>query len=171
MKSIVKKESGKFTQDFDSLYESYFSRYTAGCFGIGDVIQFDKKILSDEHFKTLAPEMRTKLTDMVESSLAGDSIIAVAQVDLDGKLSNWAEASTITIGYSQGGGMFYGKLTVPGSLGQYMTRVGDVYSQLPKNAIRVHSSEKRAIDDNTVTKAFRSGFVDDARAKRQQKKD
>lgn len=161
------QKSEKFTKDFNELYESYFSRYTAGCFGIGDVIQFNPKILRDEKYLALPEELQTRLRDMVESSIAGDSIIAVAQVDLDGKFSNWAEASAITIGYSQGGGMFYGRITVPGSLGQYMKRVGDVYSQLPKHAIKQHVSKKEKIEDSAVTKAFRTGFIEDVRRRKQ----
>lgn len=166
MKKSTQKESAKYTKDFNDLYESYFSRYTAGCFGIGDVIEFDRKILRDEKFTSLPPEMQDKLRDMVEASLNGDAIVAVAQVDLDGHVSNWAEASTITIGYSQGGGMFFDRITIPGSLGQYMKRTGDVYSQIPKQAIKVHTSERKVIDDNTITKAFRTGFLDDIRTKK-----
>lgn len=158
-------ESQKYKYSFNQVYESYFSRYTAGMFGMGDVVEFDKEILNDVMFKALAPDMRTAVESMVEASLAGDAIIAVAKTDVDQRLQDQFEPATITIAYSQGGGMYYGQVTIPGSLGKYMKRTGDVYQSIPKRAIKVHDGGTRQpVDMETVKQAFKTGYCKDARA-------
>lgn len=160
-------ESEKYKHDFNKVYESYFSRYTAGLFGPGDVVEFDKALLNDPMFKSLAPDMQTAIQGMVEASLAGDAIVAVTQTNIDPRLQNNFEPATITIGYSQGGGMYYNQVTMPGSLGKYMKRTTDVYSVLPKRAIKVHDGgERQPVDMEKVKQAFKSGFIDDVRTKK-----
>ena len=157
-------ESNKYKHDFNKVYESYFSRYTAGLFGPGDVVEFDKGLLSDPMFKNLAPDMQSAVQSMVEASIAGDAIVAVTKTNIDPRLQDNYEAATITIAYSQGGGMYYGQVTIPGSLGKYMKRTTDVYSVIPKRAIKVHDGGVRQpVDMEKVKQAFKSGKVEDVR--------
>ena len=165
------EESQKYKHSFNQVYESYFSRYTAGMFGMGDVVEFDKAIFNDPMFKSLAPDLKTAVQDMIEASIAGDAIVAVAKTDLDQRLQDQFEPATITIAYSQGGGMYYGNCTIPGSLGQYMKRTGDVYQHIPKRAIRIHDGGTRQpVDMNTVAQAFNKGYCTDVRAQGQPKR-
>ena len=158
-------ESQKYKHSFNKVYESYFSRYTAGMFGMGDVVEFDKAIFNDPMFKSLAPDLKTAVQDMIEASIAGDAIVAVAKTDLDQRLQDQFEPATITIAYSQGGGMYYGNCTIPGSLGQYMKRTGDVYQHIPKRAIRIHDGGTRQpVDMSAVAQAFNKGYCTDVRA-------
>ena len=136
-------------------------------FGPGDVVEIDKGLLSDPMFKNLAPDMQSAVQSMVESSIAGDSIVAVVKTNIDPRLQDNYEPATMTIAYSQGGGMYYGQVTIPGSLGKYMKRTTDVYSVIPKRAIKVHGGGAREqVDMEKVKKAFKSGTVDDVRTKK-----
>lgn len=158
-------ESTKYKHSFNQVYESYFSRYTAGLFGMGDVVEFDKAILNDPMYKALAPDMQSAVQQMVEASLAGDAIIAVAKTDLDQRLQDQFEPATITIAYSQGGGMYFGHCTIPGSLGKYMKRTGDVYQHIPQRAIKVHDGGTREpVDMEAVKQAWKTGHCTDVRA-------
>lgn len=159
------KESKKYKHSFNQVYESYFSRYTAGLFGMGDVVEFDKAILNDPMYKALAPDMQSAVQQMVEASLAGDAIIAIAKTDLDQRLQDQFEPATITIAYSQGGGMYFGHCTIPGSLGKYMKRTGDVYQHIPQRAIKVHDGGTRQqVDMEAVKQAWKTGHCTDVRA-------
>lgn len=156
--------SKKYKHDFKTVYESYYSRYTAALFTKGDVIEFDKAILNDEAFKAMPEEMRLRVTDMVEAQQAGDAIIAIANVGLNPFVADQYEPSSLTLAYSQGGGMYYGQTTVSGSLGKYMKIINGVESILPKNAIkRDNISSRRAVDMETLKQAFRSGYSPDIR--------
>lgn len=157
-------ESNKYKHDFNTVYESYFSRYTAGMFGPGDVVEFEKGILTDPMFKNLAPDMQLAAQGMIEASMAGDAIVAVTKTNIDPRLQDNYEAATITIGYSQGGGMYFGQVTIPGSLGKYMKRTGDVYQHIPKRAIKVHGGGSRQpVDMEKFKNAFKSGKIEDIR--------
>lgn len=111
------------TEPFKNLWEHYMSRYTAGCFNVGDTIEFDKKILNDECFKALQPDLQQKVRDMVEAQVAGDAIIMVTNVSMESLHDQQAHPSTISIAYSLGGGRWYDEVTVPGHLLAHMKRI------------------------------------------------
>lgn len=110
-------------EPFNNLWEHYMSRYTAGCFCVGDTIEFNKKIFSDESFKNLQPDLQQKMKDMVDAQIAGDAIIMVANVSMEPLAADNAHPSTITIAYSLGGGRYYDPVTVPGHLLAHMKRI------------------------------------------------
>jgi hypothetical protein len=110
-------------EPFNNLWEHYMSRYTAGCFTVGDTIEFSKKILSDPAFKNLQPDLQTKLNDMVTAQIAGDAIIMVTNVSVEPLASDNVHPSTITIGYSLGGGRYYDAIAIPGHLLAHMKRI------------------------------------------------
>lgn len=110
-------------EPFNNLWEHYMSRYTAGCFCVGDTIEFNKKIFSDECFKGLQPDLQQKMKDMVDAQIAGDAIIMVANVSMEPLAADNAHPSTITIAYSLGGGRYYDPITVPGHLLAHMKRI------------------------------------------------
>jgi hypothetical protein len=114
---MIKKEP------FRNLFEHYMSRYTAGCFCVGDTIEFNKKIFSDECFKKLQPDLQQKVKDMAEAQIAGDAIIMVANVSIEPLSADNAHPSTITIAYSLGGGRYYDAVTIPGCLLAHMKRI------------------------------------------------
>lgn len=110
-------------EPFKTVFEHYMSRYTAGCFAVGDTIEFNKKILSDSCFKSLQPDLQQKVADMVEAQIAGDAIIMVANVSIEPLDADNAHPSTITIAYSLGGGRYYDPVTIPGHLLAHMKRI------------------------------------------------
>ena len=110
-------------EPFRNLFEHYMSRYTAGCFCVGDTIEFNKKIFSDECFKKLQPDLQQKVNDMAEAQIAGDAIIMVANVSVEPLSADNAHPSTITIAYSLGGGRYYDAVTIPGCLLAHMKRI------------------------------------------------
>lgn len=111
------------TEPFKNLFEHYMSRYTAGCFCVGDTIEFNKKIFNDPCFKELQPDLQQKVKDMADAQIAGDAIIMVANVSVEPLASDNAHPSTITIAYSLGGGRYYDPVTVPGHLLAHMKRI------------------------------------------------
>lgn len=108
---------------FSTVFEHYMSRYSAGCFTVGDTIEFDKKILNDPVFKGLQPDLQLKVKDMVDAQVAGDAIIMVANVSIEPLNADNAHPSTITIAYSLGGGRYYDPVTIPGHLLAHMKRI------------------------------------------------
>lgn len=131
-------------ESFTTVFEHYMSRYSAGCFTVGDTIEFNKKILSDECFKSLQPDLQQKVTDMVEAQMSGDAIIMVANVSLEPLHDEQAHPSTITIAYSLGGGRYYDPVTVPGHLLAHMKRIenGVNLSNLIPDKFKINYDEK-----------------------------
>lgn len=109
-------------ENFQTVWEHYMSRYTAGAFAIGDVLEFDKKIFRDSDFKSLPTDLRDRLKDMIDAQINGDAIIVVANISLCPLNSDHPAPSTITIAYSLGGGRYHGPLTIPGQLLAYAER-------------------------------------------------
>lgn len=160
----MNEQSDRFKHSFDTVYESFYSRYTSGLFTKGDIVEFDKAILNDPIFKAMPEEMQTRIKEMVEADANGDAIIAVANVCLSPLMADTPEASSLTLGYSQGGGMYYGQTTVSGSLGQYLKIKSGVETIVPKNAIRQHKETARAVVDmDSVKQAFKTGYARDIR--------
>lgn len=114
---MIKKEP------FKNLFEHYMSRYTAGCFCVGDTIEFDKKVFSHDCFKNLQPDLKQKFEDMANAQMNGDAIVMVANVSVEPLDADNAHPSTITIAYSLGGGRYYDPITVPGHLLAHMKRI------------------------------------------------
>lgn len=171
IKNMNEQSSNKYKHDFKTVYESYFSRYTAALFTKGDVVTFDKKILSDDAFLAMPEEMQMRVKDMVEAQLAGDAIIAIANVGLAAPATDQYEASSLTLAYSQGGGMYYGQTTVSGSLGKYMKVISGVETLIPKNAIKPATASNRTeVDIDSVRQAFRAGYSPDIRQQKNEKK-
>ena len=110
-------------ETFTKVFEHYMSRYTAGCFCVGDTIEFNKKIFSDDCYKGLQLDLQQKVKDMVDAQIAGDAIIMVADVSINPLDYNNDHPSTITIAYSLGGGRYYDAVTVPGCLLAHMKRI------------------------------------------------
>lgn len=131
-------------ESFTTVFEHYMSRYSAGCFTVGDTIEFNKKIFSDECFKSLQPDLQQKVADMVEAQIAGDAIIMVANVSLEPLHDEQAHPSTLTIAYSLGGGRYYDPVTVPGHLLAHMKRIenGVNLTNLIPNKFKINYDEK-----------------------------
>lgn len=132
--------SGDYTS-FNTVFESYYSRYSAGRFAPGDVIKINRSaMIKSETFKSLNKEIKDKLTDMADMSAKGDAVIMVNNVAVSAlDTYDIAEPSTITIGYSQGGGRITNLITVSGSLGEFFERVENGVNQvstIPANAVR-----------------------------------
>lgn len=160
----MNEQSDRFKHSFDTVYESFYSRYTSALFTKGDVIEFDKAILNDPVFKAMPEEMRLRIEEMVEAEASGNAIIAIANICLNPFMADQYEASSITLGYSQTGGMYYGQTTISGSLGQYLKVKTGIDSLVPKNAIRrVSSTSSSAVDMDSVRQAFKTGYAKDIR--------
>lgn len=131
-------------EPFKKVFEHYMSRYTAGCFCVGDTIEFNKKILNDPCFKELQPDLQQKVQDMVEAQTKGDAIIMVANVSMEPLQADNAHPSTITIAYSLGGGRYYDPVTIPGHLLAHMKRIenGVNLPNLVPSNMKVNYDEK-----------------------------
>ena len=114
----------KFEHSFDKVYESLFSRYSAGCFAAGDAVKFDTKgIQKHDAYKALTKALKTRLDDMMRTSDAGESVIVVTDVCLGHDNPKAHTPATITIAYSQGGGRWVEPITIPGSLCELMDAI------------------------------------------------
>jgi hypothetical protein len=154
-------------EPFKAVFEHYMSRYTAGCFTVGDTIEFNKKILNDPCFKDLQPDLQQKLADMVESQTSGDSIIMVANVSLEPLHADNVHPSTITIAYSLGGGRYYDPIAIPGGLLTYLKRIdnGVNLPNLVPAKFKINYDEKfsktaQPLDLEKMSKANKKGSVD-----------
>lgn len=151
------------------VFESYYSRYVAGCFCQGDVVTFDKsKMFASEGFKHLQPDLKQALTDMVEAQVNGDAVIGVANVSINTLTAqDQYEPSTLTLAYCLGGGRWYNQITIPGSLAEFISVVKNGVNQvstIPANAKRNFDEKNgtsiKELDDKEIAKAFSKGFVD-----------
>jgi hypothetical protein len=154
------------TETFNNLFEHYMSRYTAGCFCVGDTIEFNKKILSDSTFKALQPDLQQKVEEMVNAQIAGDAIIMVANVSIEPLSADNAHPSTVTIAYSLGGGRYYDPVTVPGHLLAHMKRIenGVNLTNLIPNKFKINYDEKfskrvQPLDVKKAEKEYSQGHV------------
>lgn len=151
------------------VFESYYSRYAAGCFCQGDVVSFDKKgLFASEAFKSLQPQLKEQLTDMVEAQVAGDAVIGVANVSINTlTAADQFEPSTLTLAYCLGGGRWYNQLTIPGTLCEFISIVNNGVNQvstIPDKA-KINFDEKngtsiKELNDKEVSKAFNKGYID-----------
>lgn len=162
------KTSKKFTRDFDTVFESHFSRYTAGYFSKGDIVKIDSKILNDEHVKDMPEEMQMRLKDMVEASETDNALIMISNISLNPFMSDNYEPASITLAYSSGGGSHWGETTVNGVLGKYLTIVTGVDAIIPKSAIRkIKDTERVPVDMEKAKEEFGKGFSTDVRQEKQ----
>lgn len=163
----MKKSSKNFTS-FNKVYESYYSRYTAGCFCQGDVIKFTNKsdIFNSEPFKNLQPDLQDAFREMVESQVAGDSIIVVTEVCLNPLYASNYEPSTMTIAYSQGGGRVFNPITIPGTLAKFIALVKDdvnLPNRVPQSAIvnyqEKYNKVRKPVDLKKLEKEKNRGYT------------
>lgn len=145
------------------VFEAYFSQYTAGCFRHGDIVTFNKKeIAKSEHYKNMNPELKSKLDDMIGASENGTPIM-VHEVGLNPMFRSDFEPSTLSIGYSQGGGRISDIITINGSLGQFMTVVRDVVNMvntIPTGARREAKDSLAELDVEKIEKNRTVGHVE-----------
>lgn len=138
---------------FNSLYESYYSRYTAGCFAPGDVVEFTKGIEKQEAFKTLPPDLQDKLSQMASASLSKDAIICVQNISLSPVVEDSPAPTTITLAYSMGGGRYYDPITIPGSLAANLKLVANSSGSAPTlpDSCKVDYTAKEYFEAEEIT--------------------
>lgn len=151
------------------VFESYYSRYAAGCFCQGDVIIFDKKKLyASDAYKSLQPQLKDALTDMVEAQVAGDAIIGVANVSINPfNAQDQYAPSTITIAYCLGGGRWYNQITIPGTLCEFISIVNNGVNQVStipdkckRNFDETNGTDIKELDVDKVSKEYDKGYID-----------
>lgn len=149
-----------------NLIEHYMARYTAGCFCVGDTLEFDKKMFNTPCFKDLQPEIAAKVKDMAEAQMNGDAIIMVANVSLDPLAADSYMPSTITIAYSLGGGRYYDPVTIPGHLLANVKRIETGVNLAPVvppkmkiNYEERFSKKPRPVDLKKLEKEHKQGHV------------
>lgn len=162
---------GKNFTSRKKIFESYYSRYAAGCFCQGDIVSFDKKgLYASQAFKSLQPQLKEQLTDMVEAQTSGDAIIGVANVSINPYTAqDQYEPSTITLAYCLGGGRWYNQICIPGTLCEFISIENNGINQvstIPDKA-KVNFDEKNGVsieelDNKEISKAFNKGFIDTA---------
>lgn len=126
-------------EKFEKVYEAYYSKYAAGIFSPNDVIEIDlKKLKAHEVYKTLQPQLQAKLLSMAEAQEKGEAVVCVVAIDINPLIHDTYAPSTISIGYSQGGGRYTDIIALPGSITDCFTIVEDLIgnqvSTLPPNA-------------------------------------
>lgn len=113
-------------EKFDKVYEAYYSKYAAGIFSPNDVVEIDVKALKKhESYKSLQPQLQAKLLTMAEAQEKGDAIICVVAIDINPFIHDTYAPSTISLGYSMGGGRYSDIIAIPGSLCDCITLVED----------------------------------------------
>lgn len=151
---------------FDTVFESYYSRFSAGRFAPGDVIKIDRaKMIKSDIFKSLNSEVKDHLINMADMSAKGDAVIMVNSISASA-LDTYevAEPSTITIGFSQGGGRISDLITVSGSLGEFFTIVRNGVNQvstIPANAVKnfddTNKVSVKPVDLKKMDKEYKKG--------------
>lgn len=163
----MNERSDRFKYDFDTVYESYFSRFTSGLFAKGDIVGINKKILDDPIFKKMPEGLQFRIREMVEADNTGNAIIVIANTSVNYWMTDNYEPSSITLAYQSAPGMYYGQTTISGSLGQYLIIKGGMDAVIPKNAIRqVTSVGRTKVDLDSLKQSFRSGYSNDLRKER-----
>lgn len=147
------------------IFEAYFSRYVAGCFLVNDVITIADTILRDENFLDLPQDAQMHIQDMIEGQKKGDACIVISDIGVSPMdPENRYQPSTITIAYSQGGGLYMNPITLPGSLGKHFTRVDfgpNRTNDIPQNAL-VDADAKttsEVIDPAKMDKEYKAGVA------------
>lgn len=146
-------------EKFEKVFEAYYSKYAAGIFAPNDVIEIDvEKMKKHDSYKKLQPQLQAKLLTMAEAQAAGDAVICVVAIDINPFIHDTYAPSTMSIGYSLGGGRFDDIIAIPGSLCDCITLVedpiGNQVSLLPPNA-RVEypaRTEPKAVDLDELEK-------------------
>lgn len=126
-------------EKFDKVFEAYYSKYAAGIFAPNDVIEIDvEKMKKHDSYKSLQPQLQVKLLAMAEAQAAGEAVICVVAIDINPFIHDTYAPSTISIGYSLGGGRFDDIIAIPGSLCDCITLVedpiGNQVSMIPPQA-------------------------------------
>lgn len=151
----------------DKVFEAYYSNFTAGCFRQGDVIKFVnvKDLKKSPVFKSMQYDIKNKFENMIASSETGDSVIMVWSVNLNPLYQSNYEASTISIGYSLGGGRVMDIISIPGSLGEFM-HVEQIGANLPQtipSGVRIDYDKRgeiKEIDMEELEKHRNDGYID-----------
>lgn len=126
-------------EKFDKVFEAYYSKYAAGIFAPNDVIKIDvEKMKKHDSYKSLQPQLQAKLLSMAEAQEKGDAVVCVVAIDINPFIHDTYAPSTMSIGYSLGGGRFSDIIAIPGSLCDCIElvedEIGNQVSTLPPNA-------------------------------------
>lgn len=146
------------------VFEAFLSRYTAGCFCHDDIVEVDADgFLADYRFKDLPEDARNKLREMIAAAKKGDAKIAIQDVGVNPMASSNYEPSTLTLAYSQGGGLYFDGITIPGALGKYLKVVDagpNRVSNVPDNIRVDHDTERKEVDLEQQKKEYAKGYLD-----------
>lgn len=99
---------------FDEIFESVVSRYQVGGYLPGDLVKFRPDYKSCDCYKAMHSTMKQELDDLVKSGLnikviqVGDRLSGASA----GNQHKTADNAVITIAGDQGGGRYYGSITV-----------------------------------------------------------
>lgn len=159
----MSKNSDAYKYSRKVVFEAYFSRYVAGCFLVNDVISIAETILKDENFLNLPEDEQTHIKDMMEGQKTGDACIVISDIGVSPMdPDNRYQPSTLTIAYSQGGGLYVNPITLPGSLGKHFTKVEfgvNRTNDIPPNAL-VNADAKTTseiLDPVKMDKEYKAG--------------
>lgn len=145
------------------VFEHYLSRYTAGCFVHDDIVKVTdaKGFLSDQRYLDLPADTREKLKEMIEASVKGDAKLAVQDVSI-APTGQAFEPSTLTLAYSKGGGLYFGGITIPGSLGKYLSvevEGANRVNNVPADAWHDGTIERTEVDLEAQKKEYAKGHA------------
>lgn len=153
-------------EKFERVYEAYYSKYAAGIFSPNDVVEFDLKALkSNESYKALQPQLQAKLLAMAESQQRGESVVCVVAIDINPFIHDTYAPSTITLGYSMGGGRYTDMIAVPGSICDCLSIVedpiGNQVSTLPplNRKDYIVDPKRKEVDLEELEKHRRDGYA------------
>jgi len=99
---------------FNKLYESVIGRYNCGGFFPGDLVKFRKTYKTTECYNAMHSAMRQELEELIKSGLnikviqVGDKLSGASA----GNQHKTADNVVITVAGDQGGGRYYGSITV-----------------------------------------------------------
>lgn len=153
-------------EKFEKVFEAYYSKYAAGIFSPNDVITIDlKKLKKHESYKKLQPQLQAKLLAMAEAQEKGDAVVCVVAIDINPFIHDTYAPSTMTIGYSLGGGRYTDMIAVPGSISDCFTIVedpiGNQVSTIPPHHVKNYDPAPKPVelDMKELEKHRRDGYA------------
>ena len=145
---------------FDTIFESVISRYQAGGYLPGDLINFRSDYKSSDTYKLMSTKMKNDLDQLVNSGLN----IRVTQVgnNLSGVTGNNNYKTTqnlvITVAGDHGGGRYYGQITVtPDMIDLSDDQTNKVPDQFKKKDPVIIKPEPYKADPNNITRVTDKG--------------
>ena len=146
---------------FDQIFETVIQRFSAGGFLVGDVVKLKSNYKSSDCCKYMNDQMKSELDQLAKSGLnifvtkIGDTMSGASA----GNQFKDSSRITVTIAGDQGGGRYYGHITVTPDLLELVDVSGGlpVPDQFRKKDVVIIKPEKVEDDESHITRVTDKG--------------